>query len=150
MKGTTYKYQVFVPDNWDSHQKWPVILFLHGAGAGDDGLLETDVGIGPAIRNGRSRIPAIVVMPQCPKNLWWLHPPMQDLAIATLDAAIKEFDGDAQRTYATGLSMGGYGCWRLAENNPGRFAALIVISRHPSASRRAESVSGPCKIDAAR
>jgi predicted peptidase len=128
VQGTTYKYQVFVPDDWNSHKKWPVILFLHGAGErGDDGLLETDVGIGPAIRNGRSRIPAIVVMPQCPKNLWWLHPPMQDLAMATLDAAIKEFAGDAQRTYLMGLSMGGYGCWRLAENNPGKFAAMIVI-----------------------
>jgi predicted peptidase len=141
VQGTTYKYQVFVPDDWNSHQKWPVILFLHGAGErGDDGLLETDVGIGPAIRNGRSRIPAIVVMPQCPKNLWWLHPPMQDLAIATLDAAIKEFDGDAQRTYLTGLSMGGYGCWPLAENNPGRFAALIVICggiRPPAAALKA-------------
>jgi predicted peptidase len=52
---------------------------------------------------------------------------MQDLAMATLDAAIKEFAGDAQRTYLTGLSMGGYGCWRLAENNPGKFAAMIVI-----------------------
>ena len=65
---------------------------------------------------------------------------MQDLAIATLDAAIKEFDGDAQRTYLTGLSMGGYGCWRLAENNPGRFAALIVICggiRPPAAALKA-------------
>ena len=48
VQGTTYKYQVFVPDNWNSHEKWPVILFLHGAGErGDDGLLQTDVGIGP-------------------------------------------------------------------------------------------------------
>ncbi len=60
--------------------------------------------------------------------------------MATLDAAIKEFDGDAQRTYLTGLSMGGYGCWRLAENNPGRFAALIVICggiRPPAAALKA-------------
>lgn len=128
VQGANYKYQVYVPDDWNSHQKWPIILFLHGTGErGDDGLLETDVGIGPAIRNGRSRIPAIVVMPQCPKNLWWINPPMQDLAMATLEAATKEFDGDVQRTYLTGLSMGGYGCWRLAEKYPGRFAALIVI-----------------------
>jgi predicted peptidase len=141
VQGTNYKYQVYVPDDWNSHQKWPIILFLHGAGErGDDGLLQTDVGIGPAIRNGRSRIPAIVVMPQCPKNLWWIHPSMQDLAIAALDAATKEFDGDAQRTYLTGISMGGYGCWRLAEKYPGRFAALIVICggvRPPTAALKA-------------
>ncbi len=58
VQGITYKYQVYVPDNWNSHQKWPVILFLHGAGErGDDGLLETDVGIGPAIRNAAAEFP---------------------------------------------------------------------------------------------
>jgi hypothetical protein len=30
--GETYRYQVFVPFNWDAHKKWPVSLFLHGAG----------------------------------------------------------------------------------------------------------------------
>ena len=28
VQGITYKYQVFVPDNWNSHQKWPVIFFF--------------------------------------------------------------------------------------------------------------------------
>jgi len=32
VSGETYRYQVFVPYNWDKHKKWPVILFLHGAG----------------------------------------------------------------------------------------------------------------------
>ena len=70
--GTQYKYQVFVPDTWTKKQKWPVILFLHGAGErGDDGLVQTQVGIGRAIRMDRSRFPAVVVMPQCRKNVWW-------------------------------------------------------------------------------
>src|SRR5438874_13781523 len=44
--GTQYKYQVFVPDNWTKKKKWPVILFLHGAGErADDGLLQIQVGI---------------------------------------------------------------------------------------------------------
>jgi len=128
LQGKTYRYQVYLPENWTSHQKWPVILFLHGAGErGDDGLLQTDVGIGSAIREDRDRIPAIVVMPQCQKSFWWVQPPMQDVAVAALEAATKEFAGDTQRTYLTGLSMGGYGCWRLAERYPGRFAALVVI-----------------------
>jgi predicted peptidase len=140
LQGTTYKYQVFVPHNWTPHQKWPIILFLHGAGErGDDGLQQTDVGIGTAIRSDRSRIPAIVVMPQCPKNSWWIQPPMDDLAIAALEAATKEFHGDARRMYLTGLSMGGYGAWHLAEKYPGRFAALVVICggiRPPAAARK--------------
>jgi predicted peptidase len=142
VQGATYKYQVFVPDTWTPRKKWPVILFLHGAGErGDDGLQETDVGIGTAIRSNRSTIPAIVVMPQCRKDVWWMQPPMDELAIATLNAAIKEFHGDVRRTYLTGLSMGGYGSWYLAEKYGGRFAALIVICggiRPPAGALKAD------------
>src|ERR1700686_4344841 len=80
LQGVTYKYQVFVPDNWTPKQKWPIILFLHGSGdRADDGLQPTNSGIGTAIRMDRSRVPAIVVMPQCRKNLWWVEPPMADM-----------------------------------------------------------------------
>ena len=141
LEGVTYKYQVFVPEDWTPHQKWPVILALHGAGErGDDGALQTDVGIGTAIRTNRSEIRAIVVMPQCRKNLWWIVPPMDDLAMGALQEAIKEFHGDTQRTYLTGLSMGGFGVWHLAEKYPGRFAALVVICggiRPPAAALNA-------------
>ena len=42
VNGQSYRYQVFVPAMWDGHKKWPVILFLHGAGErGTDGLLQT-------------------------------------------------------------------------------------------------------------
>jgi predicted peptidase len=52
---------------------------------------------------------------------------MDDLAMAALAEATKEFHGDIRRTYLTGLSMGGYGAWHLAQKYPGRFAALVVI-----------------------
>lgn len=126
--GTKYKYQVFVPDNWTPSKKWPVILFLHGVGErGDDGLAQTDIGLGSAIRMNRSRFPAIVVMPQCRKNVWWFDPPMDDLAMAALAQAEKEFQGDPRRVYLTGLSMGGYGAWHLAAKYPGKFAALAPV-----------------------
>src|SRR5206468_1547992 len=68
----TYRYQVYVPPDWTGTRKWPVVLFLHGAGErGDDGLLQTEVGIGTAIRRYSSRFPAVVVFPQCRKNVWW-------------------------------------------------------------------------------
>ena len=126
--GSSHKYQVFVPENWSPKQKWPIILFLHGAGErGEDGLMQTEVGIATAIRRDRNRFPAIVVIPQCAKDQWWTQSPMDDVAIATLNAATKEFHGDATRTYLTGLSMGGYGTWYLASKYPGRFAALAPI-----------------------
>ncbi len=137
LQGITYKYQVFVPEDWTPHEKWPVILALHGAGErGDDGVLQTDVGIGTALRTNRSAIRAIVIMPQCQKKMWWIIPPMDDLAIAALEQAIKEFHGDARRIYLTGLSMGGFGTWHLAAKYPGRFAALVIIcgGMHPPAA----------------
>jgi predicted peptidase len=126
--GTTYKYQVFVPDDWSPKQKWPMILFLHGAGErGSDGLLQTDAGLPHAIRLDRSRFNAIVVIPQCLKEGWWPTPSMEELALASLAAATKEFKGDRKRIYLTGLSMGGYGSWDLAARYPGKFAAVVPI-----------------------
>jgi len=88
-QAVNYKYQVFVPEDWTPHQKWPIILALHGAGErGDDGVLQTDVGIGTVIRTNRSAIRAIVVMPQCRKNLWWNQPTMDELAIVALAVAV--------------------------------------------------------------
>src|SRR5437588_12097284 len=102
--GTAYKYQVFVPDDWTKKTKWPVILFLHGAGErGDDGLIQTEVGIGTAIRRYRSRFPAVIVMPQCRRNDWWAESNMADVAMATLAQAQKEFHGDPTRIYLTWL-----------------------------------------------
>ncbi len=128
VRGVTYKYQVFVPDNWSPNQKWPIILFLHGAGErGTDGLIQTQVGIATAIRNDRSRFPAIVVMPQSLKEQSWNKPDMEEVALAALAAASKEFKGDHKRTYLTGLSMGGYGSWALAAAHPNKFAAVVPI-----------------------
>jgi len=128
LHGATYKYQVFLPDNWSRKQQWPIILFLHGAGErGNDGLLQTDVGLPRAIRENRSRFPTIVVLPQCLTEVWWTQPEMEELALAALAAATKEFKGDPKRTYLTGLSMGGFGSWDIAAKNPGKFAAVVPI-----------------------
>jgi predicted peptidase len=128
ISGIGYRYQVYVPADFHSKKKWPVILFLHGAGErGSDGALQTDVGIAHAIRLNSSRFPFVVVMPQCQKDKIWGDPDMEVQALAALEASIKEFHGDRNRVYLTGLSMGGFGTWELASRSPGRFAALVPI-----------------------
>jgi predicted peptidase len=123
-----YRYQVYVPRDWNKGRKWPVILFLHGAGErGDDGLVQTEVGIGGAIRRQAPRFPAIVVMPQCRKGQWWTQDAMQEQALKAFEQSVKEFNGDPERFYLTGLSMGGYGTWSIASKHPGKFAALVPI-----------------------
>jgi predicted peptidase len=126
--GVTYKYQVFVPSNWNKKIRWPVILFLHGYGEeGDDGLMQTQVGLGTAIRKHVERFPTVVVIPQCRKEDWWTNSAMEAQALKALDQTMKEFKGDPQRVYLTGPSMGGYGSWALGSQYPGRFAALVPI-----------------------
>ncbi|HVJ08765.1 MAG TPA: alpha/beta hydrolase-fold protein [Acidisarcina sp.] len=129
-RGTTYKFQVYVPEQWSSSQRWPVILFLHGRGErGSDGLDQTQVGLPAAIRAHPERWPFVVVMPQVPFNHhWWTDPDMMEMAMAALRAESGEFNGDPQRTYLTGLSMGGYGTWELAKTYRGVFAAIVPIS----------------------
>lgn len=123
-----FHFRVFTPNGWSKKKKSPVILFLHGAGErGDDNLAQIKVGIAPAIQRQRESFPFIVVLPQCPKGRWWTESDMQSLALNALDQTIKELNGDSSRTYLTGLSMGGYGSWMMASNNPSRFAALAVV-----------------------
>src|SRR5712692_1511132 len=128
INGTTYQYQVFVPAGWSSNKSWPVILFLHGAGErGEDGLVQTEVGIGTAIRRSTERFPCIVIFPQCRKNVAWSDPAMEVQTLKALEQTMKEFHGDPQRVYLTGLSLGGYGTWSLAAKYPGKFAALAPV-----------------------
>ncbi len=142
--GVVYRYQVYVPEGWNKSHQWPVVLFLHGAGErGDDGMLQTQVGIGTAIRLHRDRFPCIVVMPQCRRSIWWPDPRMEEVALKALDAAMKEFRGDRRRVYLTGLSMGGYGTWSLASKTAGKFAALVPICGGVTPPRGASANSSP-------
>jgi predicted peptidase len=123
----THRYQVFVPSDYNRSRSWPVVLFLHGGGErGTDGLIQTEVGIGSAIRRFAARFPAIVVMPQAQAPLGWVGT-NADLALKALDKTESEFSTDKSRIYLTGLSMGGGGTWYLAYRNPDRFAALVAI-----------------------
>ncbi len=130
VNGVTYKYQVYVPENWNEHTSWPVILFLHGSGErGSEGMDETQIGLPQAIRLHPDRWPFIVVMPQVPfGHRHWTDPDMMEMALAALDQDTKEFHGDRDRTYLTGLSLGGYGVYELARYNPHRFAAIVPVS----------------------
>jgi predicted peptidase len=122
-----YAFQVWLPPGWTSEESWPVTLFLHGAGErGDDGVRQTTVGLGPALRRHPRRWRTVVVFPQARGGYGWRGPMLRQ-ALGALDAALLEFRGDPARQCLTGISMGGFGTWRLALENPDRFAALVPI-----------------------
>ena len=125
--GKTYRYQVFVPAARFRSGKPPVVLFLNGSGErGSDGVKQTMAGLGPYLRQHADTFPAVVVFPQAPDDTEWTEV-AGPIAFATLDAAMKEFNGDPDRVSLTGMSMGGYGTWELAMQQPTRFAALVPV-----------------------
>ena len=138
LDGVEYRYQVFVPREYSPDKKWPVILFLHGSGErGSDGLLQTEFGLPFEVRRNVSRFPCIVVLPQCPDGKIWMGT-SATMALAALDSAMKEFNGDEARIYCTGLSLGGQGTWYLAAQHPDKFAAIVpvcgpirILKQHP-------------------
>ena len=138
--GTAYRYQVYVPADFNPGNKWPVIMFLHSNGAqGIDGLSHTATGLASIIRRDRIRVPAIVVFPQAHPGSRWSSPVMHDQVLACLDATAKEFNGDADRFYLIGYSMGGQGVLRISSRWPDKFAALVdisgtVVAKSPSAT----------------
>ena len=124
----TMKYQVYVPNTYDRRRPIPVILFMHGSGErGSDGLKQTQVGMPAQIRLHRAWFDAIVVMPQCPDDSVFRGAVAQ-AAFAAFEKSVKEFHGDRERLYVTGLSMGAYGVWQQIVDHPGVFAAAIAVS----------------------
>jgi hypothetical protein len=71
LQGITYRFQVYLPEEWrrDDGKRWPIILSLHGRGErGSEGMWQTQVGIAEAVRNHPDRWPFVIVMPQCPQT----------------------------------------------------------------------------------
>ena len=66
------------------------------------------------------------MLPQTPAGEEWSGANNR-IALAALDATLAEFGADPQRQYLTGMSMGGYGSWNIALDNPQRFAAIVPV-----------------------
>ena len=125
-KTLSCKYLLFLPEGYGQQKKrWPLILFLHGAGERGDDLNKVKVHGPPKIVEKRKDFPFIVVSPQCPEDDWWTR--KTEVLINLLDDIIARYDVDTERIYLTGLSMGGYGSWALASEYPDRFAAVVPI-----------------------
>jgi predicted peptidase len=117
-------YLIFLPRGYKpTGKRWPLILFLHGAGQrGSDLELVKEHGMAK-ITDQQPDFPFIVVSPQCPADGWWTT----DVLATLLDEVEKKYRVDKKRIYLTGLSMGGFGTWNLAMEQPDRFAALVPI-----------------------
>lgn len=118
-------YLLFLPKDYQAggEKKWPLILFLHGAGERGSDIWKVAVHGPPKVAPNRADFPFIVVSPQCPNNQVW----SREVLLGLLDEIIAKHGVDTQRVYLTGLSMGGYGTWDLGLTHPERFAAIAPI-----------------------
>lgn len=119
----TTKYLLYLPKDYEtSDKKYPLMLFLHGAGESGNDLDKVKVHGPPKIVENKTDFPFIVVSPQSPGRGW-----QPDVLNGLLDDVIAKYRVDTDRVYLTGLSMGGYGTWSLAAAHPDRFAAIAPI-----------------------
>jgi predicted esterase len=130
-----HKYGLFVPKGYTANERWPVLLFLHGAGErGSDGVLQTTVGLGPVVRKQASTFPFIAVFPQCEDTEtrylsgWTSETKDAQRALAILESVEKEFSVDPNRRVLTGWSMGGYGAWSVAASTSDRWSAIVPLA----------------------
>ncbi len=125
-KTLSCRYLLFLPEGYgQKKQKWPMIMFLHGAGQSGDDVNKVKEHGPPKIVEKQKDFPFILVSPQCPKDEWWYD--KIELLINLLDDIVSRYDVDTERIYLTGLSIGGYGTWALAAAYPDRFAAIAPV-----------------------
>jgi predicted peptidase len=120
------QYLLFLPRDYAARreERWPLLLFLHGAGERGTNVWRTDIH-GPAKYIAtHPDFPFILLTPLCPSNQVW----SSETLCGLLDEAAKKYRIDTNRVYLTGLSLGGFGVWDLALARPERFAAVIPIA----------------------
>lgn len=146
-EGAKMGYQILKPNKIEQGKKYPLVLFLHGAGErGSDNEAQMIHG-SKMFTNpvNQERYPSFVIFPQCPANMYWSFEKRPDKIsedkfeadapitnqLATvkelLDWHIANMPVDKNRIYIMGLSMGGMATFDMACRFPDIFAAAIPI-----------------------
>ena len=143
--GSVIPYRLLSPDGVEQGKRYPLVLFLHGAGerGSDNGKQLVHAAVDFASPERMRQFPAFVAFPQCPEEQRWVESPWDlpsgrgefdknpskpmKAALELVDSLIKNHPVDPARVYVTGLSMGGQGAWYAAAAKPRRFAAMLEV-----------------------
>jgi len=128
-------YLIYLPPDYnaDPDKKWPMMIYLHGAGLMDRSIAGLKNDYIPWHLDHDKVLPFIVVSPVCKTNGW-------DVTILNflLEDVIHKFNVDEDKIYLTGHSMGGFGTWDWVMMNPDKFAAIVPVS---GCSRSRDNIS---------
>lgn len=151
----TLRYRALAPENIRKDMKYPLVVFLHGAGErGIDNEKQLTWG-GQMFLNpvNRAKYPAYVVFPQCPEDGYWAYPsrPVSLMPnempvlneptkqIKLIKALINEYIGrglvDADRVCIIGLSMGAMATYDFVSRYPDMVASAVAICGTVNPSR---------------
>ena len=123
-------YRIYVPENYDAAQQYPLVLFLHGMGerGGDNRLhiSKNSVMETLLLEENLAAYPCVALAPQCPGDSFWGEELLPAL-MALLERTRAAYSIDPARIYITGLSMGGFGTWNMLGEYPGYFAAAVPV-----------------------
>ena len=141
--GKELPYRFMKPEGYEATKKYPLVIFLHGAGErGSDNDKQLIHGVPQfASKENREKYPCFLIAPQCPDNVKWVdvdwsaatHTTPKEMTepsrmtIALIESTLKQYSIDPKRVYLTGLSMGGYGTWDLLARRPDLFAAAVPV-----------------------
>ena len=145
----TLNYRVLYPENFSETKKYPLVLFLHGAGErGTDNEAQLTHGSSLFLKEeNRKKFPAIVLFPQVPKEDYWAKVEVNRdvkpfefnykneeeptnslrLTMALLSSFLNKDYIDKNRIYVGGLSMGGMGTFEIISRKPDVFAGAFAI-----------------------
>jgi len=148
-EGKTLPYRILYPDNYDKSKKYPLILFLHGAGErGNDNEKQLTWGNKLFLdAENRKNFPAIIIFPQCPEESFWAvmkvdrttqpvkfefdYSAEANWPLTASNELVKKISDeesvDKSRIYISGLSMGGMGTFESVYRYPGLYAAALPI-----------------------
>ena len=139
------RYRYLRPANIKGNNKYPLVLFLHGAGGrGNDNeqQLWDANSIGAfAKQKVSSKYQSYIFAPQVPEDERWVSANwnVEDYSMPSISSSMKlTFDAldafidknknvDTNRIYVLGLSMGGWGTWDAISRRPNYFAAAVPI-----------------------
>lgn len=140
-EGFDLLYRIYLPQDLSSGKRYPLLLFLHGAGErGSDNESQLKHMLWQFFEKEDSPIyRSIVIAPQCPKEARWAEKvkPGEDRdsictqvmrsTIALVKETIKEQPVDTEHVYVMGLSMGGGGTWYLLTHESDLFAGGVPV-----------------------
>ena len=118
------QYLMKKPNGFNPKKKYPILLFLHGAGTRGNDISKLYDNPFFEIIEAHQNLPFVIIAPLCSENTWFDVFERLQLLVEEIEAL--PF-ADCNRIYIMGASMGGYATWQLAMSMPERFAAIVPI-----------------------